>query len=85
MNTPGTQTSEITLVTAPTIQMSQQLNGCIIYRKGLVDVVSDGTNTALVMQQGSLKRSGGQGDVLAGLLGTFAAFKYTPQDKPNSD
>uniref|UniRef100_S4RJ02 ATP-dependent (S)-NAD(P)H-hydrate dehydratase n=1 Tax=Petromyzon marinus TaxID=7757 RepID=S4RJ02_PETMA len=42
------------------------LNNAIILKKGIVDLVSDG--------KGSLKRCGGQGDILSGILGTFVNY-----------
>ena len=57
-------------------QISNHFKGAVIFRKGLVDIISDGTDTFIVATAGSLKRCGGQGDVLCGTLGTFANYKF---------
>lgn len=55
--------------------LASELNNVVILRKGIVDIVSNGFQTYYVAVEGGLKRSGGQGDVLAGVLGTFAYFE----------
>jgi ATP-dependent NAD(P)H-hydrate dehydratase len=55
--------------------MSKQLNNTTIVKKGLIDIISNGDTTALVGTQGGLKRCGGQGDLLCGMLGTFCTYK----------
>jgi len=44
----------------------------IVMRKGEVDVISDGDSAYFVNVWGSLKWCGGQGDLLSGILGTYA-------------
>ena len=61
--------------------MSLALNGTLIFKKGLVDVISDGAEVAFVATPGSMKRCGGQGDVLAGVLATFSNYQYGEADK----
>ena len=46
----------------------------IICKKGIVDLISDGNISYYVAIEGSLKRCGGQGDVFAGMLGTFTKY-----------
>ena len=55
--------------------IASALNNVFIMRKGIVDIVSDGFQTYYVAIEGGLKRSGGQGDVLAGVLGTFCNYE----------
>lgn len=55
--------------------LASELNNVVICRKGIVDIVSNGFQTYFVAMEGGLKRSGGQGDILAGVLGTFAFFE----------
>ena len=45
-----------------------------IVRKGPIDLISDGEATVSCDEEGSLKRSGGQGDVLAGNLATLLSW-----------
>ena len=42
--------------------------------KGSVDTISNGSQTLTVDAPGSLKRCGGQGDVLSGAAGTLLAW-----------
>eukprot|EP00347_Sterkiella_histriomuscorum_P023541 403334250 len=58
----------------PVVQLAQSLNNAIILKKGIVDLVSDGKQSYYVCTQGSLKRCGGQGDILSGILGTFVNY-----------
>ena len=62
----------------PVRELSLAMNGTIIYKKGLIDVLSDGERTAIVSTKGSMKRCGGQGDVLAGMIGTFVNYGDDP-------
>ena len=61
------------------LQLCQALGGPVIVRKGPNDLLSDGTQLLIVDEQGSPKRSGGQGDVLAGCLGTLLSWGSAPQ------
>lgn len=63
--------------------MSKVLQGPIIVRKGREDVII-GANADMVgicQEQGSLRRAGGQGDVLAGSIATFIAWNTTTETK----
>ncbi len=51
------------------------LLGCIIVRKGPIDLITDGKEALYVMAPGSKKRCGGIGDILAGCIGTFTQYK----------
>lgn len=46
----------------------RRLGGVTIVRKGAEDIVSDGSFSDAVEGGGSLRRAGGQGDLLAGTL-----------------
>ena len=59
---------------APVRSVSNQLNQVVVVKKGLIDIVSNGMMTALIGTKSSLKRCGGQGDVLCGILGTFSTY-----------
>jgi ATP-dependent NAD(P)H-hydrate dehydratase len=55
-------------------RVSAALGGVLVVRKGAVDVVTDGESVLCVAEEGSPKRSGGQGDVLAGCLATLLSW-----------
>jgi ATP-dependent NAD(P)H-hydrate dehydratase len=55
-------------------RLSAAMGGVLIVRKGAEDVVTDGETLLCVTEKGSPKRSGGQGDVLAGCLATFFSW-----------
>ena len=57
----------------------------MIYRKGMVDVISDGERTFYVAIEGGLKRCGGQGDVLTGVLGSFVNFESNLKEYVEND
>lgn len=56
------------------IEVSKQLKNKIILKKGEIDIITDGNSAILVGNQGSLKRCGGTGDILAGILSSFTAM-----------
>ncbi|KAF9337793.1 hypothetical protein BGZ91_009244 [Linnemannia elongata] len=59
----------------PAVQrLSQALGGVIVIQKGKADVISDGQKVQVVDNEGGLKRSGGQGDILTGLVATSLAW-----------
>jgi len=45
-----------------------------ILQKGASDVISNGDRTETIDIPGGLKRVGGQGDILSGVVGTFLAW-----------
>jgi ATP-dependent NAD(P)H-hydrate dehydratase len=57
--------------------VTKSLNGPIIVQKGSSDVISDGNLTLHCSEQGSLRRAGGQGDVLSGTIATYIAWCST--------
>jgi hydroxyethylthiazole kinase-like sugar kinase family protein len=59
----------------PFAYLSRQLGNLVICRKGLVDVITDGEEACYVTADGSMKRCGGIGDILAGTIGTFSQYK----------
>ena len=70
-----------------TSEVASALGGVTVVRKGPVDVISDGSCTVACDEVGSLKRSGGQGDVLAGTLATMLSWakarsSMLPADAP---
>lgn len=56
------------------LKLARSLGGPTIVRKGPRDLISDGTCVAENGEPGSLKRSGGQGDVLAGTIATLLSW-----------
>ncbi|KAF9185529.1 hypothetical protein BGZ50_003022 [Haplosporangium sp. Z 11] len=59
----------------PSVQkLAQALGGVTVVEKGKVDVISDGSKVHIVSNEGGLKRSGGQGDILSGMLGASLAW-----------
>ena len=50
------------------------MNNMIIMKKGMIDLISDGNISYYVSIEGSLKRCGGLGDILSGILGTFVNY-----------
>ncbi|CAG8798281.1 19179_t:CDS:10, partial [Cetraspora pellucida] len=57
-----------------TKNLSRAFGGVTIVRKGKNDIISNGNSTFLVDNKGGLKRCGGQGDILTGLISTFIAW-----------
>ncbi|ETO63428.1 YjeF family domain-containing protein [Phytophthora nicotianae P1976] len=58
----------------PPAQLSEALGFPVVIQKGGVDTFSDGKNTLKNDEFGCPRRCGGQGDVLTGAIGTFAAW-----------
>jgi len=56
------------------LELTRSLRGPLIIRKGACDLISDGTVVVENTEPGSLKRSGGQGDVLAGTIATLLSW-----------
>ena len=50
---------------------AKSMNNVTIVRKGPIDIITDGIEACCVTMEGSQKRCGGIGDVLAGVMGTF--------------
>ena len=51
-----TPTSNEEKIARDTMKVSQKLNGTVVIRKGLIDVISDGNKTFYVKVDGSLKK-----------------------------
>ena len=62
--------------------MARELGNVTIVLKGSEDIVSNGKETCVVTEPGGLRRSGGQGDVLAGLVALMCAWGRMPVQKP---
>jgi len=56
------------------MRLSAALGGVCIVRKGPSDLITDGHSVVANSEIGSLKRSGGQGDVLSGTLATMLSW-----------
>lgn len=54
--------------------VAKKLDGPTIVQKGKIDRITNGKEILTVDAEGGLKRCGGQGDILAGCLGTFAGW-----------
>ncbi len=57
--------------------LAAALDGPVVVAKGRVDVIAapGGISSSVCDWEGGLKRSGGQGDTLTGVLGTFLAWR----------
>ncbi|KAG0370818.1 Ribokinase-like protein [Gamsiella multidivaricata] len=55
-------------------QLSKALGGVVIIQKGSADAISNGKIVYAVTNEGGLKRSGGQGDILTGFLAASMAW-----------
>mmetsp|Transcript_3903 Transcript_3903/g.5674 ORF Transcript_3903/g.5674 Transcript_3903/m.5674 type:complete len:357 (-) Transcript_3903:279-1349(-) len=60
-------------------RLARKLGNVTIMQKGPIDIISDGKNAAFGNAQGSLRRCGGQGDVLAGVSGLFVHWALSSQ------
>lgn len=58
--------------------LARRLGNVTVLCKGAADTVTDGTGTATTVDvAGSPRRCGGQGDVVAGVVGTFLAWAHS--------
>eukprot|EP00871_Galdieria_phlegrea_P002715 jgi/Galph1/3444/GphlegSOOS_G2074.1 len=62
--------------------------GAIMVRKGATDLIGNDNTVWECIEQGSLRRCGGQGDVLSGMIGAFCAWmqlnmKYSKESSRN--
>ncbi|XP_076447060.1 ATP-dependent (S)-NAD(P)H-hydrate dehydratase-like isoform X2 [Babylonia areolata] len=67
----GERLNQSSDLVASTKTLAQKLGHVTILRKGLEDIVSDGATVILCSTDGSPRRCGGQGDVLAGSVAAF--------------
>jgi len=56
--------------------LSKALNGVVIVQKGFEDQISDERSIVNVLEKGSPRRCGGQGDLLSGSLATFMFWAH---------
>mmetsp|Transcript_27903 Transcript_27903/g.66287 ORF Transcript_27903/g.66287 Transcript_27903/m.66287 type:complete len:283 (-) Transcript_27903:25-873(-) len=61
----------------PAVQVAQRLDGPTLLRKGGTDTITDGNTVVLCDDLGSMRRCGGQGDVLSGTLAAFLSWART--------
>jgi len=67
------------------ITLAHAMGGPTIIQKGRRDIISDGNGTVKCEVEGSLRRCGGQGDILSGLAGTFSAWAAIHQKEHGTD
>eukprot|EP00047_Mylnosiga_fluctuans_P007369 m.252901 g.252901 ORF g.252901 m.252901 type:complete len:312 (+) comp18018_c0_seq1:2-937(+) len=60
-------------------------DGPVVVAKGASDIAVRGKTTVPVKQHGSPRRAGGQGDILSGILGAFAAWSTLPKAPGGGD
>jgi len=65
--------------------LARSLGNVTILQKGPSDIISTGEETEVVDEPGGLKRAGGQGDILSGLVGCFLAWGKAYSESPKSD
>ena len=67
------------------VNLSRALHNVAVSYKGEFDVISDGQKVYVVKEQGGLKRSGGQGDILSGLMGLYTHWNsvFCENEKPS--
>ena len=51
--------------------MARAFGNSIVVRKGISDIITDGNEAYYVVEEGSMKRCGGIGDILAGTIASF--------------
>jgi len=64
-------------------KIADWLGGVTVLRKGVVDIISDGTTAFGCSAFGSARRCGGQGDVLAGSCGVFLSWATSGKSPMN--
>lgn len=62
--------------------VARELGNVTLVLKGAHDIVTNGLETCVVTEPGGMRRSGGQGDVLAGLLALTCAWARMPPSLP---
>jgi len=55
-------------------KLSNAFGGVTIVQKGASDIISNGKDVLVCDAEGGLKRMGGQGDILSGVIATFLAW-----------
>lgn len=56
------------------IELCKLFNNCILVKKGRVDIITNGKKVYFVKNSGSLKRTGGIGDVLGGCINCYCGM-----------
>ncbi|XP_065059402.1 ATP-dependent (S)-NAD(P)H-hydrate dehydratase-like [Rhopilema esculentum] len=64
------------------VSLSRSLGGVTLVGKGEIDIITDGEYVVKVTEKGSPRRCGGQGDILAGAVGTFIHWASTRKSIP---
>jgi len=62
--------------------LAKEMGQVTIVRKGNVDLISDGSEVLSCEESGSNRRASGQGDILAGSIGTFLIWGLISKDLP---
>ena len=70
-------------VVRPVAEMARSF-GAIVVRKGITDIVTDGIEAYYVCEEGSLKRCGGIGDILAGTIASLQQFPRRELERASS-
>ncbi|KAM0752140.1 hypothetical protein T439DRAFT_201817 [Meredithblackwellia eburnea MCA 4105] len=65
-------------------RLASSLGGVTILQKGAQDRVTNGDETLVNEVEGSVRRCGGQGDVLSGLVGAFLAWGKSWEERKDS-
>lgn len=66
-------------------KLCNELGNVTIVKKGSVDLISNGKRTIICEEEGSPRRSGGQGDILAGLTATFVHWAHWAPERLKGD
>ena len=61
-------------VVKPVAELARMFGNAIIVRKGITDIISDGSSAFYVTQYGSAKRCSGTGDILVGVIAAYEQF-----------
>ena len=61
-------------VVKPVAELARMFGNAIIVRKGITDIISDGSSAYYVTQYGSAKRCSGTGDILVGVIAAYEQF-----------
>ncbi|OIV95854.1 hypothetical protein TanjilG_06830 [Lupinus angustifolius] len=67
------------------VSLSKQIGGVTVLKKGKSDLISDGATVKSVSIYGSLRRCGGQGDILSGSVAVFLSWARQAASDPNSN
>ncbi|GFY39758.1 ATP-dependent [Trichonephila inaurata madagascariensis] len=62
--------------------ISKILGNVTIVKKGVADIITNGTHTIICDEPGSARRCGGQGDLLSGSMGVFNYWAHKFNNKP---